>query len=58
MLSAGDARRMGRDDEERRLLGGLGIESAITVPLAPRGAPLGALVLGTRPPRPRLVASR
>ena len=54
MLSARDARRMGRDDAERRLLGGLGIESAITVPLAPRGAPLGALVLGTRPPRPRL----
>ncbi|HEY6522969.1 MAG TPA: SpoIIE family protein phosphatase [Solirubrobacteraceae bacterium] len=55
MLSAGDARRMGRDDEERQLLGGLGIESAITVPLGPRGAPLGALLLGTRPPRPRLV---
>ena len=54
MLSAGDARRMGRDDEERRLLGGLGIDSAITVPLAPRGAPLGALLLGTRSPRPRL----
>jgi GAF domain-containing protein len=54
MLSAGDARRLGRDDEERRLLGELGIESAITVALAPRGAPLGALVLGTRSPRPRL----
>ncbi len=54
MLSAGDARRLGRDDEERRLLGDLGIESTITVVLAPRGAPLGALVLGTRPPRPRL----
>ncbi|HEX3690001.1 MAG TPA: SpoIIE family protein phosphatase [Solirubrobacteraceae bacterium] len=54
MLSAGDARRLGRDDEERRLLGELGIESAITVLLAPRGAPLGALVLGTRSPRPRL----
>ena len=54
MLSAGDARRLGRDDEERRLLGELPIESAITVPLAPRGAPLGALVLGTRRPRPRL----
>ena len=54
MLSAGEARRLGRDDEERRLLGELGIESAITVPLAPRGAPLGALVLGTRAPRPRL----
>jgi GAF domain-containing protein len=54
MLSAGEARRMGRDDEERRLLGDLGIDSAITVPLAPRGAPLGALVLATRSPRPRL----
>jgi GAF domain-containing protein len=54
MLSAGDARRLGRDDEERRLLGELGIDSAITVPLAPRGAPLGALLLGTRSPRPRL----
>jgi serine phosphatase RsbU (regulator of sigma subunit)/PAS domain-containing protein len=54
MLSAGDARRLGRDDEERRLLGDLGIDSVITVPLAPRGAALGALVLGTRPPRPRL----
>jgi serine phosphatase RsbU (regulator of sigma subunit)/PAS domain-containing protein len=54
MLSAGDARRLGRDDEERRLLGELGIESAITVVLAPRGAPLGTLVLGTRSPRPRL----
>ncbi|MFZ1994717.1 MAG: SpoIIE family protein phosphatase, partial [Solirubrobacteraceae bacterium] len=37
-----------------RLLRELGIASAITVPLAPRGAPLGALVLGTRLPRPRL----
>jgi GAF domain-containing protein len=54
MLSAGDARRLGRDDEERRLLGELGIDSAITVPLAPRGAPLGTLLLGTRSPRPRL----
>jgi GAF domain-containing protein len=54
MLSAGDARRLGRDDEERRVLGELGIESAITVVLAPRGAPLGALMLGTRSPRPRL----
>ena len=54
MLSAGDARRLGRDEEERRLLGELGIESAITVPLAPRGEPLGALVLGTRSPHPRL----
>ncbi len=54
MLSAGEARGLGRDDEERRLLGELGIESVITVPLAPRGAPLGALVLGTRAPRPRL----
>jgi GAF domain-containing protein len=54
MLSAGDARRMGRDDEERRLVGAMGIESTITVPLAPRGAPLGALLLGTRSPRPRL----
>jgi serine phosphatase RsbU (regulator of sigma subunit)/PAS domain-containing protein len=54
MLSAGEARRLGRDDEERRLLGELGIDSTITVPLAPRGAPLGALVLGTRAPRPRL----
>jgi GAF domain-containing protein len=57
MLSAGDARRMGRDDEERRLLGDLGIDSAITVPLAPRGAPLGALVLATRSPRPRLASA-
>jgi serine phosphatase RsbU (regulator of sigma subunit)/PAS domain-containing protein len=54
MLSAGEARRLGRDDEERRLLGEMGIESAITVLLAPRGAPLGALLLGTRSPRPRL----
>ncbi|HEY1567881.1 MAG TPA: SpoIIE family protein phosphatase [Solirubrobacteraceae bacterium] len=54
MLSAGDARRLGRDDEERRLLADLGIDSAITVPLAPRGAPLGALLLATRSPRPRL----
>jgi serine phosphatase RsbU (regulator of sigma subunit)/PAS domain-containing protein len=54
MLSAGEARRLGRDDEERRLLGELGIESVITVLLEPRGAPLGALVLGTRSPRPRL----
>ncbi|HEX3977498.1 MAG TPA: SpoIIE family protein phosphatase [Solirubrobacteraceae bacterium] len=54
MLSGGEAGRLGRDDEERRLLGELGIESAITVLLAPRGAPLGALVLGTRSPRPRL----
>jgi serine phosphatase RsbU (regulator of sigma subunit)/PAS domain-containing protein len=54
MLSAGDARRLGRDEEERRLLGELGIESTITVPLAPRGEPLGALMLGTRSPHPRL----
>jgi len=54
MMSAGDARALGRDDEERRLLVELGIESAITVVLAPRGAPLGSLVLGTRSPRPRL----
>ncbi len=54
MLSAGDARKMGRDDDERRLLGDLGIDSAITVPLAPRGAPLGALVLATSSPRARL----
>jgi PAS domain S-box-containing protein len=54
MLSARDARRLGRDDEERRLLRDLAIESAIVVPLAPRGAPLGALVLGTRSPRLRL----
>jgi serine phosphatase RsbU (regulator of sigma subunit)/PAS domain-containing protein len=54
MLSARDARRLGRDDEERSLFGELGIESAITVLLTPRGAPLGVLVLGTRSPRPRL----
>jgi GAF domain-containing protein len=54
MLSAGDARALGRDDDERRVLAGLGIESAIVVPLAPRGAALGALVLGTRSPRQRL----
>jgi GAF domain-containing protein len=54
MLSAGDARRLGRDDEERRLLGALEIESVTTVLLTPRGAPLGALALGTRAPRPRL----
>jgi serine phosphatase RsbU (regulator of sigma subunit) len=54
LLNAGEARGLGRDDEERRLLGGLGIESAITVALAPRGAPLGALLLGTRSPRARL----
>jgi GAF domain-containing protein len=41
-------------DEESRLLGGRGTDSVITVPFAPRGAPLGALVLGTRPPRPPL----
>jgi len=57
MLSAGDARGLGRDDEERRLFGELGIDSAITVPLAPRGAPLGALLLGTRSPRPRLAGA-
>ncbi len=54
MLSAGDARALGRDDEERRLLGDLAIESVIVVPLTPRGAALGTLVLGTRAPRPRL----
>lgn len=54
MLSAGDSRRLGRDDDEQRLLGELGIDSTITVPLAPRGAPLGALLLGTRSPRARL----
>jgi GAF domain-containing protein len=54
LLSAGDARDLGRDDDERRLLGELGLESVVIVPLAPRGAPLGQLMLGTRPPRPRL----
>lgn len=54
MLSAGGAHRLGRDDEEQRLLGELGMESALTVVLAPRGAPLGALTLGTRSPRQRL----
>jgi GAF domain-containing protein len=54
MLSAGEARALGRDDEERRLFAELAIESVVTVPLAPRGAPLGALQLGTRSPRPRL----
>ena len=54
LLSARDARALGRDDEERRLFAELGIDSAVTVPLAPRGAPLGALTLATRPPRARL----
>jgi len=54
MLSAKGARGLGRDDEERRLLAELGIDSALTVPLAPREAPLGALTLATRPPRARL----
>ena len=54
MLSAGEARELGRDDAERRLFAELGIESAVTVPLAPRGAALGALLLGTRAPRARL----
>jgi GAF domain-containing protein len=54
MLSAGEARGLGRDDEERRLFAELGIDSAVTVPLAPRAAPLGALLLATRPPRARL----
>ena len=54
MLSAGEARALGRDDEERRLFAELGIESAVTVPLTPRGAPLGALLLGTCSPRARL----
>ena len=58
LLSAGESRGLGRDDAERRLLGDLGIESAITVPLAPRGAPLGALLLGTRSPRARLSHSQ
>ena len=58
MLSAGDARRLGRDEEERRLLGELGIESAITVPLAPRGEPLGALVLANAVAAPAAVARR
>lgn len=54
LLSAGDARALGRDDEERRLMRELGIDSAVIVPLAPRGAPLGQLLLATRPPRARL----
>ncbi|MGZ4243808.1 MAG: SpoIIE family protein phosphatase [Solirubrobacteraceae bacterium] len=54
LLSAGDARDLGRDDQERRLLRELGIDSAVIVPLAPRGAPLGQLLLATRPPRERL----
>jgi GAF domain-containing protein len=54
LLSARDARALGRDDEERRLFGELGIDSAVTVPLSPRDAPLGALMLATRPPRARL----
>ena len=53
-LSAAGARLLGRDEEEADLLGQVGIESVISVPLAPRGAPLGMLVLGTRSPRPRL----
>ncbi|MGZ6627891.1 MAG: GAF domain-containing protein, partial [Solirubrobacteraceae bacterium] len=57
LLSARGARGLGRDDEERRLLGDLGIESAIIVPLAPRGALLGALLLGTTSPRARLSES-
>jgi GAF domain-containing protein len=54
MLSASEARGLGRDDEERRLFAELGIDSAVTVPLAPGAAPLGALLLATRPPRARL----
>ncbi|MGZ4311795.1 MAG: SpoIIE family protein phosphatase [Solirubrobacteraceae bacterium] len=54
LLSAGDARDLGRDDQERRLLRELGIDSAVIVPLAPRGFPLGQLLLATRPPRERL----
>ncbi|MFL5865116.1 MAG: SpoIIE family protein phosphatase [Solirubrobacteraceae bacterium] len=54
LLRPREARALGRDEEERRLIAGLGIESAVIVPLAPRGAPLGALLMGTRRPRERL----
>ncbi len=54
LLRAGDARALGRDEEEGRLLADLGIDSAITVPLASSRGALGVLVLGTRPGRPRL----
>ena len=45
---------LARDEPERELLATLGLESAVMVPLAPRGAPLGMLLLGTRGPRARL----
>ena len=54
VLDAAGLDTLARDDDERRLFGELGIESVIIVPLAPRGTPVGRLVLGTRSPRARL----
>ena len=47
-------RSLARDAEELRLFERLKLESAVTVLLSPRGAPLGTLLLGTRSPRRRL----
>ena len=49
-------RALARDGEEQRLFKRLRIESAVRVPLAPRGAPIGTLLLATRSPRRRLTA--
>jgi serine phosphatase RsbU (regulator of sigma subunit)/PAS domain-containing protein len=54
LLNAAQRRRLGRDAEEQRLLSELAIESAVLAPLAPRGTPVGTLLLGTRSPRQRL----
>lgn len=54
LVLAGDLRELARDEEEGRLLAGVGIESAITVPLASSRSVVGALVVGTRAPRDRL----
>jgi GAF domain-containing protein len=54
LLQSEQVGRLARDGVEERLLLDLGIESALTVPLAPRGEPIGTLLLGTRSPHPRL----
>jgi serine phosphatase RsbU (regulator of sigma subunit)/PAS domain-containing protein len=53
-ITDGELRELARDPDELRLLTELKIESAIATPLAPRGEPLGTLLLGTRSPRRRL----
>ncbi len=52
-LGRAGLRALARDEDERHLFEQLGLESAVVVVLAPRGAPLGTLTLATCRPRAR-----